>query len=227
VKGFSEKTALRLEALRSERAFDDFDDLRRRTRLQKDELAALAEAGAFESLVDGRRQALFRARAPRVAGLFSEARFDEPDVRFPPLHAAETLLLDYRQKGLSVGDHPMNHLRPSLAARGVVTAKELRDIRQGERVAVAGVVITRQQPATASGVVFITLEDETGSMNLILFRNVFETYHLPARHASILFADGHVERTNDETPVIHVMTRRLERLDLPGRNIDKVSRDFR
>ena len=67
--------------LRTERAFDDFDDFRRRARLAKDELAALADAGAFETLVRGRRQALFRARAPRVSGLFSEARFDEPESR--------------------------------------------------------------------------------------------------------------------------------------------------
>jgi error-prone DNA polymerase len=234
VKGFSEKSALCIEALRAERAFDDLEDFRRRTRLAKDELAALADAGAFETLVRGRRQALFRAGAPRVAGLFSEARFDEPEIAFPPLRAAETLLLDYRQKGLSVDDHPLRHLRNALKARGAVTAKELQGIPHGQPVAVAGVVITRQQPATASGVVFITLEDETGTLNLILFRNVFETYHLPARHASILFAYGSVERTpqapreNDPvTPVIHVMTRRLERLDLPGRDIERVSRDFR
>ncbi len=234
VKGFPEKTAERVVQLRAERAFDDLDDFRRRTRLAKDELAALAEAGAFEELVHGRRQALFRARAPRDAGLFSEARYDEPEVAFPPLRAAETLLLDYRQKGLSVSDHPIRHLRHSLKARGAITAKELARTPHGERVAVAGVVITRQQPATASGVVFITLEDETGSMNLILFRRVFETYHLPARHAAILFAEGTVERTPQAlgenggiTPVIHVMTRRLERLDLPGRNIDRISRDFR
>jgi error-prone DNA polymerase len=234
VKGFSEKAARRIETLRAERAFDDFDDFRRRTRLPKDELAALADSGAFEALVRGRRQALFRARAPRVSGLFSEARFDEPEIAFPALRAAETLLLDYRQKGLSVDDHPLRHLRNSLKARGAVTAKELQGIPHGQPVAVAGVVITRQQPATASGVVFITLEDETGTMNLILFRHVFETYHLSARHAAILFASGSVERTpaaprdNDTvTPVIHVMTRRLERLDLPGRDIDRVSRDFR
>jgi len=233
VKGFSEKAALLVAALRGERAFDDFDDFRRRSRLRPDELAALAEAGAFETLVHGRRQALFGSRAPRVAGLFSEARFDEPEVRFPPLRAAETLLLDYRQKGLSVDDHPMCHLRHALAARGTVTAKELASIPHGRPVSVAGVVITRQQPATASGVVFITLEDETGVVNLVLFRKVFETYHLPARHAAILFADGSVERTpqtiggNDAiTPVIHVMTRRLERLDLPGRDFAPISRDF-
>jgi len=227
VKGFPEKTAQAIVAVRAERAFDDLDDFRRRTLLKKDELAALAEAGAFETLVSGRRQALFRAHAPRVSGLFAEARYDEPELAFPPLRAAETLLLDYRQKGLSVDDHPMRHLRHSLEARGVVTAKALPGLPHGQRIAVAGVVLTRQQPATASGVVFITLEDETGTLNLILFRSVFETYHLPARHAAILLAEGTVERTNDETPVIHVMTRRLERLDLPGRGIDRVSRDFR
>ena len=112
-------------------------------------------------------------------------------------------------------------------ARGVVTAKELPELPHGAACRVAGVVITPPAAGTASGVVFITLEDETGIVNLILFRNVFETYHLPARHAAILLAEGTVERTNDETPVIHVMTRRLERLDLPGRGIDRVSRDFR
>lgn len=234
VKGFSENAAMRVEALRAERGFEDFDDFRRRTRLAKDELAALSDAGAIETLVHGRRQALFRARAARLSGLFAEARIDEPEIAFPPLRAAETLLLDYRQKGLSVDDHPMRHLRNSLKARGAVTAKELQGIPHGQPVAVAGVVITRQQPATASGVVFITLEDETGTLNLILFRHVFETYHLPARHASILFAYGSVERTpqtprneTDVTPVIHVMTRRLERLDIPGRDFDSVSRDFR
>jgi error-prone DNA polymerase len=238
VKGLSEKTALGIEALRGERPFDDMDDFRRRTRIQKDELSGLAEAGAFETLVNGRRQALFRARAPHVSGLFADVRYDEPEVAFPALRASETLLLDYQMKGLSVDDHPMRHLRSALARRSVVTAKELANLRHGEHVCVAGVVITRQQPATASGVVFITLEDETGSMNLILFRHVFETYHLPARHAAILFAEGHVERTpetpksaldddDDITPVIHVMVRRLERLDLPERNFDRVSRDFR
>jgi error-prone DNA polymerase len=234
VKGFPEKSAQRIEALRAQRAFDDLDDFRRRTRLRADELSALSEAGAFETLVQGRRQALFRARAPRVTGLFSEARYTEPDIAFPPLRAAETLLLDYRQKGLSVSDHPMCHLRHALAARGAVTAHELASIPHGRPVAVAGVVITRQQPATASGVVFITLEDETGIVNLVLFRKVFETYHLPARHAALLYADGSVERTPqtigvhaDITPVIHVMTRRLERLDLPGKSFERVSRDFR
>jgi error-prone DNA polymerase len=132
-----------------------------------------------------------------------------------------------------------------LAARRVVTAKELFDCRQGQRVEVAGVVTCRQQPATASGVVFITLEDETGFLNLVLWNRVYEEYRLPARHASIMLARGTIERQGrppgvrtdtphdplvdeaaDVAPVIHVIVEALLRLDVPGRDISKVSRDF-
>jgi error-prone DNA polymerase len=150
-------------------------------------------------------------------------------------------LLDYRQKGLSVDDHPLRHLRSGLDRRGVVTADELVSVPHGRLVNVAGVVLCRQQPATASGVVFMTLEDETGFVNLILFRDVFERFLWPARHAAMLFAHGSVERaprapgtppTNGKPPalsngsVTHVIVRNLERLDVPGRDLPSVSRDF-
>ncbi len=96
----------------------------------------------------------------------------------------------------------------------------------------AGVVICRQQPATASGVVFMTLEDETGFINLVLFRRVFEQFRLPAVHSSILLVEGklehadpELEREGNET-VVHVVVDHLERMDVPGRDIGKVSRDF-
>jgi error-prone DNA polymerase len=155
------------------------------------------------------------------------------------------LLLDYRHKGLSVGDHPMRYFRDKLRARHVVTAKELFGCQQGQRVEVAGVVTCRQQPATASGVVFITLEDETGFLNLVLWTRVYEQYRLPARHAAIMLARGTIERQGrppgvhvdiphdplvdqaaDVAPVIHVIVEALLRLDVPGRDIEKVSRDF-
>jgi error-prone DNA polymerase len=139
----------------------------------------------------------------------------------------------------------MCHFREKLRARRVITAKELFDCRQGQRVEVAGVVTCRQQPATASGVVFITLEDETGFLNLVLWSRVYEQFRLPARHASILMARGKIERQGrppgvrvttahdplvdeaaDVAPVIHVIVDALLRLDVPGRDISKVSRDF-
>jgi error-prone DNA polymerase len=214
-----------------ERPFADLQDCMVRARLHQGEVDALAEAGAFESLVPGRRQALFRARAPRVGGLFESARWDEPHVELPALRAAEQLSFDYRRKKLSVGDHPIRHWRPELTRRGVLSASELSAAPHGQPVSVAGVVITRQQPGTAKGVVFITLEDETGFANLILFRNVFEAELWTALHATVLLAHGEVERAplapGAEVSVIHLMVRKLERLDVPGRDIPRLSRDFR
>ena len=237
VKGLSEAAGQRIVEARGERQFDDLEDVRRRVRLPKDDLDALAEAGAFESLVRGRRQALWSARAPRVAGLFENARFDERKVTLPELSEVGELVLDYRRKGLSVDDHPLRHLRTSLDARSVTTAAKLRHTEHGELVNVAGVVLCRQQPGTASGIVFITLEDETGVLNLILFRKIFEQYRLPARHSSILFAHGVVERQTrvpgsnegagaEGEPVIHVVARSLERLNAPTLELPNMSRDF-
>jgi error-prone DNA polymerase len=237
VKGLPEKCARRIERGRTERPFSSLDDTVRRAALRDDEVERLAEAGAFETLLPGRRQALWRARAPRVSGLFAGKSFVEPEVCLPELEASETLMLDYQHKSLSVVDHPMHHWRARLGIR-IVSAEGLKTRNKGELVSVAGVVICRQQPGTASGVVFITLEDETGFANLILWRSVYERFHLPARHSAILLAHGEVERQvrpdgsnlqgpdSPDSPVIHVIVRSLERLDVPGQDIRKASRDF-
>jgi len=236
VKGLSERTARQIVTARLERPFASFEDVTRRAQLRDDEVERLAEAGAFETLLPGRRQALWRARAPRIAGLFEGKTSAEPEVHLPALHAAEALLLDYQHKSLSIGDHPMRHLRKKLTSQSVLSSSELRERRKGEQVSVAGVVICRQQPGTASGVVFITLEDETGFANLILWRAVYEQFRLPARHSSILLAHGIVERQvradgsnlpgGGDAAVIHLIVRSLSRLDVPGRDIHAVSRDF-
>jgi len=228
VASVREESARRIER---ERPFLDLADCLRRTGLHQGEIDALAEAGAFETLVPGRRQALFSARAPRVGGLFETARFAEPHVALPALHAAEQLVFDYRRKKLSVSDHPLAHLRRELTERRVITARELADAPHGKPVSVAGVVITRQQPGTAKGVVFITLEDETGFANLILFRAVFEAELWTALHSTLLLAHGDVERApkapGADVCVVHLMVRKLERLHVPGRDIPRLSRDFR
>ncbi|MFZ5891435.1 MAG: error-prone DNA polymerase [Myxococcota bacterium] len=232
VKGFSEAAAKRIEAARNEWRFSGIDDVARRAELRRDELEALAEAGAFESLTPGRRQALWQSRAPRLKGLFSEASWKEPSARLPSLRPEETLLFDYRRKGLSAEDHPMIHLRPRLKHRGILSAAELLQTTRRRGVSVAGVVICRQQPATASGVVFVTLEDETGFCNLVLWRRVFDEFRLVATQSAILLAEGDVERQAPGTEgegggaVVHLIARHLERLDVPGRDIQKLSRDF-
>lgn len=235
VKGFGESAARAVEAARAEAPFTSLDDLVRRAKLKKNEVEALAEAGALEELVRGRRQALWKARAPRTKGLFEPFDVREPEVSLPPLPKAEQLILDYGRKGLSVDDHPMKHLRARLRRRRAVTAADLQTRRQGERASVAGLVLTRQRPGTASGVVFITLEDETGFANLILYSGIFDRFYLAARHASLLFARGKVERevtavrpgeVGEATPVVHLLVEHLERLDIPGREIESLSRDF-
>ncbi len=137
-------------------------------------------------------------------------------------------MLDYGTKGLSVGDHPLRHLRAALRRRGVVCAEELPARGRGD-VAVAGLVICRQQPHTARGVVFITLEDETGLVNLVLSREVYERFRSIARHATLLFARGQLERDErmrGDGQVIHVIVRELRRLDRGGGALRAKSRDF-
>jgi error-prone DNA polymerase len=230
IKGLGESAARRIEAARSEWRFANMEDVIRRAELRKNEIEALAEAGAFSSLVGQRRQALWQGRAPRVQGLFEQSHWHEPSVELPALRAAETLVLDYQRKGLSVDDHPLHHLREKLNKRGVISARELLSAPRGKKVSIAGLVLSRQQPGTASGVVFVTLEDETGIANLILYRDVFERYHLAARNSSIMLVHGEVERPrgkqDPEYDVIHVIVKSIERLDVPGRDARVVSRDF-
>jgi error-prone DNA polymerase len=156
----------------------------------------------------------------------------------------------------------MRHLRGALSERGVLDARQLLSTKQGSRVEVAGLVICRQQPGTASGVVFITLEDEMGFVNLVLWNRVYERLRLVARHATLLLAKGVIERqpehpvayppsdalgdaaretsrgrhearrVNDPIPgvgpgvIVHVIVDDLERLDVPGKKLPSLSRDF-
>lgn len=160
----------------------------------------------------------------------------EPAIRLRKLQKLETLLLDYRRTGISLDDHPMLHLRPQLDRHRVIQARDLVGMKSGDRVKVAGLVQSRQRPGTASGVVFITLEDETGVSNLVLYSPVFEENRRVAQGAMLLCAEGTVElqltaprvedRVRESTPVIHVIVEKLQRLELGKGEIPFGSRDF-
>lgn len=194
IKGLGQETVVRILRARKVEPFASLSDLLRRARLKKDEVEALAESGALERLEHGRRNALWQARAPRTPGLFASQPSDRLDVVLPELKEAEQLVMDYSRKGLSVSDHPLRHHRKRLQKLGAVRAGDLFYLPKGQRVALAGLVMARQRPATASGVVFMTLEDETGSANLIVHAGVFEKYHHVARHSQMLWVVGEVER---------------------------------
>jgi error-prone DNA polymerase len=231
VKGMGEDVALRIAKARSESPLRDTKDLAVRAELRTDQADALAEAGALDALSKGRRQAMWKVRAPDGGQLFRKAVSGEPDVSLPRLAEVEQLRFDYARLGLSVNDHPMRHLRSRMKQRGVVTSHELFYMRHGSAVKVAGLVLSRQRPMTASGVVFVTLEDETGMVNLILTPDMFDRSHQLAVSARLLLARGKVERTpkspkQGDHPVIHVLVDQLEKLELPG-GLEARSRDFR
>jgi error-prone DNA polymerase len=233
VRGLGRAAADAIVAARAAAPFAHMDDFLRRTRVAKDEVEALAEAGALVALVPGRRDALWKARAPRLGGLFEGVPLEPgDDPKLAPLRPVEQLVLDYGRVGLSLADHPMRHVRAALERKGlerrgrarVRLTKELATMRDKSQVAVAGLVIGRQRPATASGVTFVTLEDESGVANLVVQKRVFDEHYVIARHAKILLVHGRVERQGE---VVHVLVRRMERLDLPGGEpLVAPSRDF-
>ena len=138
----------------------------------------------------------------------------------------QEVMTDYSTAGLSLKRHPVALVRDELRARKLITTAELMDEArspQGKWVKVAGLVLIRQRPGTASGVVFVTLEDETGVANLILWPQVYEQYHAAGRHATLLQADGYVQRQGQ---VVHVLVKRLFDLTEMLDGLHQKSRDF-
>jgi error-prone DNA polymerase len=224
VKGLGEEAGKRIEAARRCRGFVGVEDLVTRAALDKREIEALAHAGALVGFGLGRREAIWKVRAPRhrddlLAGVNLDEGDTEPDL--PPLSRAEQLVLDYATTGVAVGDHAMKVIRASLPA-SYKNARELETTPHGSTVSTAGLVICRQRPGTASGVVFVTLEDETGFVNLILWPKTFERWRHVATTSSLLVAHGKVERDGS---VVYVVPERLERLSLY--DVPSMSRDFR
>ncbi|MCW5963332.1 MAG: error-prone DNA polymerase [Bryobacterales bacterium] len=201
--------------------FRSLQDFTRRTRLRKDELDTLAEMGALNALDDTlhRREALWQvAKFGRPAGPLLEQDDDTPDgtpIGAAPLEAMspiERVEADYRNSGLTVGRHPLAYLREQLATNGVLRATDLRGVQHGKRVQVAGVVIVRQRPSTAKGIVFISLEDETGVANIIVWPDLFEQNRLLFTAHPFLRIEGLVQQQDN---VIHVKAERLWPLDGP------------
>ena len=138
----------------------------------------------------------------------------------------QEVLTDYSTSGLSLKRHPVSLLREELNQKNIITAAELADEDRsphGRWVKVAGLVLIRQRPGTASGVVFVTMEDETGVANLILWPQTYDQYHLAARHAGLLQCDGYVQR---QGKVVHVLARRLFDLSDMLKGYEMRSRDF-
>ena len=192
------------------------EDLARRARLSRRTLELLAEADAFRSLGMDRREGLWRVKALTPANeegsLLAGLGLEEDPVLLPrmrlPAHVAE----DYRTTGLSLKAHPCRFFRPLLTRLGAVPTAQLTSMQDGARVTVGGLVLIRQRPGTAKGVVFATLEDETGVANAVVWRDVFTPNRRTVMTASFLVVSGKLQRASD---VIHVVAERF--IDLSPR----------
>jgi error-prone DNA polymerase len=193
VKSLREKIGTAIMRAREERAFDSIDDLSTRAGLDAGSLAALAEAGACDSLGDDRRQALWRAHSTgRSAPVpLSVDEGDAPE--FPTLSRFEEIGWDHTRSAHSTRGHPLEELRGELAAQGLPDARSVAAMPDGRRVRYAGLVICRQRPGTASGVTFLTLEDETGFVNVVVWRKVFEKHALVLKTTSFLGIEGKLQ----------------------------------
>ena len=222
VKGLATATGDRILAARRECAFRSVDDAVTRASLDEHARTKLAEAGAFAILEGGRREALWQARGtmePAPIGMSG----DEQDVAFTGLSELETVAWDYEATGHSTRGHPLGAMRQRLAALGLPDARGVNALPNGRRTRYAGIVIVRQRPGTAKGVVFMTLEDETGFVNVVLWQDVFNRHALLAKTSSFLGVTGKIQRESD---VVHVVAESLWEPDSPRAPAGARSRDF-
>jgi error-prone DNA polymerase len=217
VKGLSSKDGEGIVAASAHSPFRSVEELQRRSAVRAATLDKLAKADAFLSLGLSRRDAEWEIRALRDMALplfvaankrhnQSSPEIVEPCALLKPAAAGREVVDDYAATGLSLRAHPVGFLRDKLARRGVMVATDLAETQDGRRVKVAGLVLVRQRPGSAKGVMFITLEDETGPLNVIVWPSLFERFRRVVFSAVMMGVEGRLQREGD---VIHVIADRL------------------
>ncbi|MFJ3448681.1 error-prone DNA polymerase [Pseudomonas sichuanensis] len=225
IRGFGEGDARRLEQARAQRPWRDVEDLCLRAGLDSRACARLADAGALRALARDRHQARWQVAAVQAQlPLFAqvEAAAEAP-VELPVPSVAEDLMADYDTLGTTLGSHPLALLRPRLRALGCRSSAQLAEVEHGDSIAVAGLVVGRQRPQTASGVTFVTLEDEHGMVNVVVWRALAERQRQALVGARLLKVSGRLEQ---EQGVRHLIARRLEDISPLLQGLDVRSRDF-
>ncbi len=217
IKGFSAEAARRLVTARQQQPFSDLQDLQQRTRLNQQQRTALVQANAMPGFAAHRHQAHWQNQAIKTplpildhskSGKASLSQSTQPAHRLndgvilPPPSEAQTLFADYNSLGLTLNRHPMAVLRNQPPFNACRTAAALQQVSHGRFVRIAGIVTGRQRPGTASGVIFLTLEDETGNLNVIVWRDLQERFRQPLLTGKLLMVKGILERKGAVTHVI-------------------------
>ena len=224
VKGFSQAGADRLVAARAHKSFANTEDLARRAKLSRRDLDVLAAAGALTTLAGNRRQAYWQILGiedPLPA--LQDASIPEglPMLRQPTV--ADNAVADYKHLGFTLGQHPLGLLRSQLNRLQVLTAAELKALPHGHAARTAGLVITRQRPGTATGVIFLTLEDETGHFNVVVWGRLAEKQRREILGARLLGVVGEIQR---EGEVLHIIAKQLQDHSALLGQLTTHSRDF-
>jgi error-prone DNA polymerase len=224
VSGLSEAGAQRLVEARAGGGFESVEQLLRAAKLSRRDMECLAAADALVSASGHRRNAAWTvagidARPPVLA----DAPIRETAVDLPPPGEGENIVADYASVGLTLGRHPLALLRARLRGRRIASAEDIRRTPHGKRVRVAGIVTGRQRPGTASGVVFVTLEDETGFVNVVVWGRTADAQRRPLLASRLMAVHGHVEREGD---VVHVIAGRILDYSALLGELETRSRDF-
>jgi error-prone DNA polymerase len=225
IRGLSEEHAQRIVDCREQERYTTLDEFSQRTGLSNAVLKRLSKADAFGSLGLERRQAMWQSLPSREpAPLYETTLFPEPPATLPEMPMPQQIVADYQSAGLSLKGHPIQFLRTMLDELKVVPTCRLADLPPDRRYKVAGIVLLRQRPGTAKGITFVTIEDETGTANLIVRQGVWEKYHTVAARAGAFIASGKLQRAHE---VIHLLVDRLEDMTSLLADLNTRSRDFR
>ena len=229
VSGLRTETAATIEEARKTGRFTSISEFTQRTRLSQTTIARLSQADTFGSLNQSRRAALWQALAqekkPKAQPLFAALEVEDNDTRaLPELAAQDQVTEDYRTVGLSLRAHPLSFYRESLNQLRVTTCAGLAEERNNKHLRVAGLVILRQRPSTAKGITFVTLEDETGTANLVVKQHIWQRHYKIARRAAGWIVHGKLEK---KSGVIHLVVSRLEDMSTRLEELKIKSRDFR
>jgi len=224
ISGLSTAAAQRIVDARASGPFLNVEELSRRARLDQSDMRHLAAADALISLAGHRRQQVWEASAlHRAPALLREAPVHEDLLALPCAPEGEEIVFDYASLGLTLRRHPLALLRPQLEKQGLLSAQALRDVKHGERTRACGIVTVRQQPPTAGGVVFVTLEDETGTVNVVVWKRLRDKQRQELLHSRLLAVHGVWQCEGD---VRHLIAHHLRNLTpLLGR-LATESRDF-
>ena len=224
IKGINQATAHKIYLARQQRPFENIQDLSTRTGLLASELECLAAAGALKALTGHRHRANWESMGVESPlPLFPCPRFSEGTAMLTKPSATEEMLNDYKTSGFTLGPHPVSFLRERLTKKHVHTARLLHAAPTNTYAKAAGLVIGRQRPGTASGVIFVTLEDETGHVNVIVWPSIVKTQRKALLKAKFLLVSGTVQR---ESEVLHLIAGKLEDYSCWLNDLDTKSRDF-